>query len=104
MAILLPCFSNFLPRIYRVNHHLAFDKRADELFAEAPNPYDSKQDCLKNQDNLLEPIRQVGPILPRAFVDIVDSVELEREQEVLIELDDFDDCIAEKENADFSTD
>ena len=39
-----------------------------------------------------------------ALVDIVDSVEREREREVLIELDDFDDCIEEKESADFSLD
>ena len=39
-----------------------------------------------------------------ALVDIVDSVEREREREVLIELDDFDDCTEEKEDADFSLD
>ena len=44
------------------------------------------------------------PAPPLATLLIVDSAELEREQEVLIELDDFDDCIVEKENADFSTD
>ena len=35
---------------------------------------------------------------------LVDSVEQEREQKVLIELDHLDDCIEEKEHADFSTD
>ena len=35
---------------------------------------------------------------------MVDSVEEEREREVLIELDDFDDCIEEKEDTGFSMD
>ena len=39
-----------------------------------------------------------------ALVDIVDSIEQEREREVLIELDDFDDCIEEKEDANVSMD
>ena len=47
-----PWFSNLLPYIYRVKHRLAFYKRADEPFIEAPNPYDSKQGWLKNQNNL----------------------------------------------------
>ena len=68
----------------------------------APNPYDDKQDWLKNQNNLLEPIWQVGSFLPSALVDIVDSVK-KSEQELFIELDDFHDCIEKKENADFPT-
>ena len=47
---------------------------------------------------------QVGLILPSGLVDIVDSVEQESEGKVFIELDDFDDCIEVKEDADFSTD
>ena len=35
---------------------------------------------------------------------MVDSAEQEREQEVLIGLEDFDDCDEKKEDADFSTD
>ena len=34
---------------------------------------------------------------------LIDSVEQKREQEVFIEFDAFDDCIEEKEDADFST-
>ena len=98
-----PCFSNLLSYIYRVNHRLAFSEWAEEPFIEAPNPYDDKQGWLKNQNNFLEPIWQAGPILPSAFVDIADSVEQEREQEVFIELEYFDVCIEEKEDADFST-
>ena len=56
LAGLPPCFSNLLPHICPVNHHLAFDKRADEPFMETPNSYDDKQGWLKNQNNLLEPI------------------------------------------------
>ena len=52
----------------------------------------------------MEPIWQVGPIPPTALVNIVDSLEQESEQEVLIELDDIDDCIEEKEDADCTTD
>ena len=35
---------------------------------------------------------------------LIDCKEQEREQEVFIELDDFDDCIKEKEDTDFLTD
>ena len=36
LATLPPCFSNFLPHIYRVNHRPAFYRRAGEPFIEAP--------------------------------------------------------------------
>ena len=75
-----------LPHIYRVNHRVAFYKRADEPFIEAPNLYDDKQSLLENQNSRLEPIRQVEPIFPSTLVDIVDGVEQEREQEEFIEL------------------
>ena len=78
------------------------NKRADEPLIEVPKPYDGKQGWLKNQNNLSEPIWQVGPIFLSALVDIVNSAEQKREREVLIKLDDFDDCVEEKENADFS--
>ena len=63
-----PCAGNLLPYIYRVNHRLAFDKRADEPFIEAPNPYDDKQDWLKDLNTPL-----AGPIFTSALVYIVDS-------------------------------
>ena len=56
LARLPLCFSNLLPHIYRVYNRLVFDKRADESFIEARNPYDGKQGWFKNQNNLLEPI------------------------------------------------
>ena len=40
----LLCFSNLLRHIYRVNHRLAFYKQADELFIQALNTNDNKQD------------------------------------------------------------
>ena len=40
----------------------------------------------------------------RGLPTLVDSVEQEREQEVFIGLEDFNDCIEEKEDTDFSTD
>ena len=91
-----------LSHIYRVNHCLLFIKAANEPFIEAPNPCDEKQDWLKNLNNFLEPIWLVEPNLPRALVDIVDSVEQERKQKVFIELDGFDDCLEEKKDADIS--
>ena len=39
-----------------------------------------------------------------ALVNIKDSVEQERKREELIKLDDFDDCIEEKEAVDLSVD
>ena len=71
---------------------------------EAPNPYDKKQGWLKNQNDLLVPIWQVWPIVASALVDIEDSVGHEREHEGLIKLNDFNDCIEEKEEDDLSTD
>ena len=38
-----------------------------------PLPYDDTHGWLKNQNNLLEPIWQVGRIFPSALVNIVDS-------------------------------
>ena len=66
LARLPPCLNNLLPHIkaYIVNHRLAFYKQADEPFMEAPNPFDCKQGWLKNQNNVLEPSWQGGPILP----------------------------------------
>ena len=56
LARLPPCFSELIPHIYRVNHLLAFYKRPDKSFVEAPNPYHDKQGWLKKQNSLLEPI------------------------------------------------
>ena len=72
LARLPPCVRNLLPHImFKVNHRFAFYKRADEPFIEAPNPCDNMQSWLKNQNNLLKPIWQIGPILPSILVDIV---------------------------------
>ena len=46
--------------------------------------------------------RPRGQGRPGGLPTLVDSVEQEREQEVFIELDDFDDCI--EENTNFLTD
>ena len=89
---------------HKANHRLAFYKLADKPFVEVPTPYDDKQGLFKNKNNFLEPIWQVGPILPSALVDIADSAEQESEQKVCIELDDFDVFIEEKEDVDSSTD
>ena len=51
-----PCFANLLPHTYKINHCLAFYKRADEPYIQAPNPYDEEQVWLKNQNNFLKPI------------------------------------------------
>ena len=96
----------FLTYTELISHQLAFNKRAGEKFIDAPNSHDDKQGWIKNQNNVLKSIWQVGPILPRASVDIVDinAVEQEREKEVFVELDDFGDFIEEKQDTDFSTD
>ena len=100
-ARLLPCFNNVLFHTYRVNDRLAFDKHADESILKAPNPYVGKQGRLKNPNNFLEPIWQIGLVHLRAFVENADSVEQKRNQQVFIELDV---CIEVKEDADFSSD
>ena len=48
--------------------------------------------------------RSRGQGRPGGLPTLVDSVEQERELEVFIELDEFDDCIEEKENTDFVSD
>ena len=45
-----------------------------------------------------------GQGLPGELLTLVDSVEQEREQEAFIEVDDFDDCIEEKEDIEFLKD
>ena len=65
---LVMCFLTYTKLIIA----LPFFKRADEPFMKAPTLYDDKQGLLKYQNNLLEPIWQVGPIFPSALVDIVD--------------------------------
>ena len=46
-------------------------------------------------------IHPQGQGRPGGLPTLVDSVEQEREQEVFIEVNDFDDCIEEKEHTDF---
>ena len=41
---------------------------------------------------------------PGRLPTLVDSIEQESEQEVFIELDDFDDCIEDEEDTDFLMD
>ena len=48
--------------------------------------------------------RPGGQGRPGELPTLVDSIEQEREQEVFIELDDFDDCIEQKEDTDILTD
>ena len=48
--------------------------------------------------------RPGGQERPGGLPTRVDSVEEEREQEAFLELDDFDDCIEEKEDTNFLTD
>ena len=64
-------------------------ERADELFIEAPNSYDDKENWPKNQNYRLEPIWHVRPILASAVVDIVDSRISEVEDTTLRPRTDF---------------
>ena len=48
--------------------------------------------------------RPRGQGRPRGLPTLVDSVEQVREQEVFTGLEDFNDCIEEKEDTDFPTD
>ena len=48
--------------------------------------------------------RPRGQGRPGGLPTPVDSIKQEREQEMFIKLDDFDDCIEEKEDTDFLTD
>ena len=71
---------------------------------EAPYPFDCNKAGSKTKRTFWNRIGKQDLFSISALVDIVDSVDHECEREVLIELDDFDDCVEEKEDADFSLD
>ena len=69
----IACDLQFGPPLIKNYIYRPFIEASIKPFIEAPNPYDDKQGWLKNQNKHLEPIWQVGPILPSALVDIVAS-------------------------------
>jgi len=95
LSRLPPCFGDLVAHIYRVNHRLAFYKRAHTPIIEAPNPFDEKQGWIKNQNQLLEPIWQIGPILPCNLVDVLETIDSE---DGLTEVEEFEDSIEDEDD------
>ena len=53
---------------------------------------------MKNQNQILEPIRQTVPILPRNLVDIFENIESVEEE--LSEVDAFEDVVEDDDDDD----
>ena len=96
LSRLPPCVSNLIPHIYQVNHRLAFYKRTHIPIIESPNPWDDKQGWTKSPNQVMEPIWQIGPILPSSLVDILEGVQSAEEE--FTEVEQFEDYIEEKDD------
>ena len=96
LSRLPPCISNLIPHIYRVNHRLAFYKRAHIPIIESPNPWDDKQGWTKGPNQVIEPIWQIGAILPSSLVDILEGVQSAEEE--FTEVEQFEDYIEEEDD------
>mgnify|MGYP006964558614 CR=1 FL=1 len=84
-----PCRDNLVPRIQRVNHHLACYKRAGQAIFWRPKPHDPGEGWEKNDTGFLKPIWRSSPILPPSLIDLIQpsseeesAVEEETDQEV----------------------
>ena len=81
MVRLPPCRDSLIPHIHRVNHRVACYKRAAEPIFERPKPYDEGQGWLKTEEGVLEPVWSVGPVLPPSLLDLLDTSDMENNQE-----------------------
>ena len=89
-----PCQSALIPHIQRVNHRVAFYKKADIQIVEKPNPTDDGQGWCMNERGVIEPVWSSGPILPISLVDLLDknqvnSQNIDDDSEEEIDIDDF---------------
>ena len=81
-----PCLNSLLPHLQRVNHRVACYKRAHEPIVERPKPYDREQGWARNVNGTIEPVWSSGPILPTSLVDLLESGDVQVDNE-----DDVDD-------------
>ena len=81
LARLPPCHPTLKPHLQRVNHRVAFYKRADESILEKPNPYDDGQGWIRTEGGVLEPVWSCDAALPNSLVDLLDTGYCEDEEE-----------------------
>ena len=72
LSRLAHCRDNLVLHIQRVNHCLAFYKRAGQAIFWRPKPHDIGQGREKNDSGSLEPIWSSSPILPPSLVDLIE--------------------------------
>ena len=88
------CKDSLIPHIYLVNHRIAHYKRASNAIFESPKPFDLCQGWEKTENDNIEPIWACGPILPSAFIDVIEKTikkveEDEHQKESEIDYDDY---------------
>lgn len=93
-ARLPPCQDSAIPHFQRVNHRVATFKRALEPIPELPKCYELEQGWIKEEDSI-EPIWSMGPILPQTLIDVMISEDVDFE-----ETDDSDIMMEIEENED----
>lgn len=72
-----------IPHVQRVNYRVACYKRADEAIIESPKPYDPGMGWEKTgEEEVLEPIWTIGPILPPSLVEVLAQRAVSEEQVV----------------------
>lgn len=63
---------SLIPHVQRANYRVAFYKRADEAILESPKPYDPGMGWEKTgEEEVLEPVWTIGPILPPSLVEVL---------------------------------
>ena len=75
-AHLPPCQDSTIPHFQCVNHCVATFKRALEPIPELPKCYEPEQGWIKEEDSI-EPIWSMGPILPRTLIDVMISEDVD---------------------------
>jgi hypothetical protein len=97
LARLPPCKSALKPHVQRVNHRVALYKRADQQNPEKPKPYDGEQGWMRTEEGVLEPVWSYGSVLPTSLVELLDTDDLEDEDEAEEEHEEEDDLEDEDE-------
>uniref|UniRef100_UPI00358EA075 uncharacterized protein isoform X2 n=1 Tax=Myxine glutinosa TaxID=7769 RepID=UPI00358EA075 len=79
-----------IPHVQRANYRVAFYKRADEAIIESPKPCDPGMGWEKTgEEEVLEPIWTIGPILPPSLVEVLAQRAEPEEQAALDKVADY---------------
>ena len=91
MSKIPPCRDSLIPHLQRVNHRLASIRRALDPIWEHPKPHDQDAGWKIGEEDTLQPVWCLGPILPQTLIDILADEEEETDGE------DDEDFICEAE-------